>query len=150
MSKALDQCAHDLAELTKILEEFIETQTGLPAYPQPDILKPARKRKPAVKRTRTQLLEAATAAPVVLPAAPAEDVDTSWLDLLSPAPVAAPVAVVAPAPVAVPEPLYVDATELIRIELNPPHILDFPEPQPVPARRTLRQAFRDGYNSYGN
>lgn len=131
MSKALTKAQSDLEALRLELEAWIATES----------VKPKPTRKPAVKRTRAQLVAAATA--------PAEDVDTSWLDLLSPASVAAPVAVVEPAPVVAPAPLYVDATGLIHIELNPPHILDFPEPQPVPVRRTLRQAFRDGYNSYG-
>lgn len=130
MSKALTKAQTDLDTLKAELETWINSQ---PATPKPA-------RKPAVKRTRTQLIEAATAVPV-------EDEDTSWLDLLMPATVAA----VEPAPVAAPAPLWVDATHLIQIDLNPPHILDFPEPQPVPVpvRRTLRQAFRDGYDSYG-
>lgn len=137
MSKALTRAQADLNALKAEIEAWLATQppeavaAARAAALQSTAPKPVR--KPAIKRTRVQLLEAATA-PVVA----TEDVDTSWLDLLSPAPVVAPA------------PHYVDATDLIRIELEPPHILDFPEPQPVPARRTLRQAFRDGYNSYGN
>lgn len=151
MSKALTKAQTDLDTLRAELEAWISSQPPAPAKPA---------RKPAVKRTRAQLLAAATALPVVLPPAPVEvpqDVDTSWLDLLSPAPVPAPVeaphaieAPHAPEPESVPAPLYIDGTHLVRIELEAPHILDFPEPQPVPVRRTLRQAFRDGYNNYGN
>lgn len=134
MTKALKSAQTALDTLRDELETWINNQ---PATPKPA-------RKPAVKRTRAQLLASATAPTVVVPIVPVEDVDTSWVDLLAPVPVPS-----TPAPVAVPAPLYVDATDLIRIELEAPHILDFPEPQPVPARRTLRQAFRDGYDSYG-
>lgn len=148
MSKALNKAQTDLDALKAELEAWIATAP--PALPKPA-------RKPAVKRTRAQLIAAATAAPVVLPAAPAapveppQEVDTSWLDLLSPVPAA--VVVAAPvepphAPEPVPAPLYVDATHLIRIDLTP-------QPQPVPVRttpkrkpRTLRQAIRAG--GYGN
>lgn len=150
MSKALNKVQTDLDALKVELEAWLATAP-------PTLLKPAR--KPAVKRTRTQLIAAATAAPVVLPAAPVgppQEVDTSWLDLLSPAPAA--VVVAAPvepphAPEPVPAPLYVDATHLIRIDLNPLRAL--PKTHPVPVRttpkrkpRTLRQAIRAG--GYGN
>lgn len=122
MSKALTKAQADLDALAKQLEAWIASQPAKPVQ---------RTRKPAVKRTPAPVPTASTV----------EDVDTSWLDLLDP--------VAVTEPVVTPAPLYTDATDLIRIELNPPHILDFPEPQPEPARRTLRQAWRDGYDSYG-
>lgn len=140
MSKALNKVQTDLDALKAELEAWLSTAP--PALPKPA-------RKPAVKRTRAQLIAAATAA---LPAAlvePPQEVDTSWLDLLSPVPAAVVVAAPVepphvPEPTPTPAPLYVDATHLIRIDLTP-------EPVRVPVRttpkrspRTLRQAIRVG------
>ena len=137
MSKALTKAQSDLEALRVELEAWINSQ---PATPKPA-------RKPAVKRTRAQLLASATAPVVVAPAAPVEDEDTSWLDLLSTAPVAATVVAVEPAPVAAPAPLWVDATHLIRIDLTPEYVpRRTAPPRERTARRTMRQAFRDGYN----
>lgn len=100
MSKALTKAQADLDALRVELEAWVIVQTELQAR------QPA-KRKPAVRRTRTELITAATTpvvSPIVLSAeveAEAET-DTSWLDLLDSAPVAAPVTASSPAPVVVP------------------------------------------------
>lgn len=139
MSKALTQAQTDLDTLKAELEAWIASQPPKPAQPV---------RKPAIKRTRAQLIAVATAPAVVVP----QTVDTSWLELVSAPPVSPPVeapqaAVVTPQAAVVEHtaPLYVDATHLVRIALTP-------EPIRIPIRtttpkkkpRTLRQAIRAG------
>lgn len=103
MSKALTKAQTDLEALRVELEAWVIVQTELQAQ------RPPARRKPAVRRTRTELITAATTpvvSPIVLSAEvdtdTDTDTDTSWLDLLDSAPVAAPVRASSPAPVVVP------------------------------------------------
>lgn len=147
MSKALTKAQADLDALRVELETWIAVQTVLQSEPV------QRTPKPAVKRTRAELVASATSPvqPVTSTASPVQqdedaDTDTAWLDLLSDS--VPETVVTAPLPVVpvTPEPLYVDATALVSIDLEPAYVPRTTAPLRAPQeRRTFRQAFMDGY-----
>lgn len=120
MSKALTKAQADLAALKAELEAWIASQPAKPAKPA------KRTRKPAVKRT------------------PATVEDVRVEDVVTPAP--------APAS----KPRYVSTAGYVLWDLPPERIAPVQPVAPVQpaaphrptasARRTLRQAFMDGYN----